>query len=82
MVAVLPTVTMPARGTHSRLAPGRLPIPFPHTDLGRKLFAIRRRIEASGVPMLTESEMLAEVRRRRGGTRTRRRLLPCLRSDP
>lgn len=38
----------------------------PQTALGRRLWAIRQRIIASGVPLLTDEEIEAEVTARRG----------------
>lgn len=40
----------------------------PRTALGRKLLSLRQRAIASGMQLLSEDEVLAEVRRRRGET--------------
>ncbi|MBF0460807.1 MAG: hypothetical protein HQL87_05365 [Magnetococcales bacterium] len=38
----------------------------PQTDLGRRLWEIRQRAIASGMKLLSQDEVLAEVRQRRG----------------
>ena len=38
----------------------------PQTDLGRRLWKIRQRAIANGMKLLSQDEVLAEVRRRRG----------------
>ena len=48
---------------------GRLELPLPGTPpspLGRKLMRLRKKIEASGVKLLTRAEVDREVLRRRG----------------
>jgi hypothetical protein len=48
---------------------GRLELPLPGTPpspLGRKLMRLRKKIEASGVRLLTMAEVDREVLRRRG----------------
>ena len=39
----------------------------PKTPLGKKLWALRKEIEASGVPLLNREELEEEIRSRRGG---------------
>lgn len=41
----------------------------PQTPLGKKLWEIRQRIVASGVPLLNEEELERELAERRGGWR-------------
>ena len=41
----------------------------PRTALGRKLLSLRKRAIASGMRLLSEDEVLEEVRRRRGETK-------------
>jgi hypothetical protein len=44
------------------------PLSFrPKTPLGRRLWEIRQRIVASGVPLLDEKGIEREIRERRGG---------------
>jgi hypothetical protein len=48
---------------------GRLELPLPGSPpspLGRKLMRLRKKIEASGVKLLTRAEVDREVLRRRG----------------
>ena len=46
---------------------GRLKVPgSPPAPLGRKLMRLRKKIEASGVKLLTRAEVDREVLRRRG----------------
>lgn len=40
----------------------------PRTELGRKLYALRMRAIASGMKLLSQDEVLEEVKRRRGET--------------
>ena len=50
-------------------ANGKLELPLPGTPpspLGRKLMRLRKKIEASGVKLLTRAEVNREVLRRRG----------------
>lgn len=49
----------------------RLQITFdpPISKLGEELRAIRKRIEASGIPLLSKEEILEEIHARRGGYR-------------
>ena len=46
---------------------GRVVFEKPLSKLGEDLRAVRARIEASGVPLLTREEVLEEVRAHRGG---------------
>ena len=39
----------------------------PKTELGKTLWAIRKKIEASGVPLLNRDELEEEIKSRRGG---------------
>ena len=39
----------------------------PKTELGKTLWAIRKKIEASGVPLLDWDELEEEIKSRRGG---------------
>ena len=39
----------------------------PKTELGKTLWAIRKKIEASGVPLLDWDELQEEIKSRRGG---------------
>ncbi|MGV0102713.1 Addiction module component [Nostoc sp. DSM 114160] len=41
----------------------------PQTPLGKKLWEIRQRIVASGVPLLSDEELEQELAERRGGWR-------------
>ncbi|GAA6618400.1 hypothetical protein [Scytonema sp. NUACC26] len=41
----------------------------PQTDLGKKLWEIRQRIVASGVPLLSDEELEQKLAERRGGWR-------------
>lgn len=51
----------------------------PQTPLGKKLWEIRQRIVASGVPLLNEEELEQELAERRGGWRNcPNRKSPCL----
>lgn len=45
---------------------GEKPPPFPCSPLGKRLEEIRRQIEQSGMPMLSEEAFEAEIRARRG----------------
>ncbi|MGZ8245395.1 hypothetical protein [Methylomagnum sp.] len=38
----------------------------PQTELGKRLMEIRQRAIAKGMPLMSQDEVLAEVRRRRG----------------
>lgn len=38
----------------------------PQSELGRRLFAMRQQALSAGMPTLTQDEVLAEVRQRRG----------------
>lgn len=62
------TSNMPhAAGTQA--APVKASMPKPsaaRTELGRKLRELRRRIVASGQPLLDENELNREIRERRG----------------
>ncbi len=40
----------------------------PQTELGKKLWEIRQRIVASGVPLLSDEELEQEIALRRGGS--------------
>ena len=51
-------------GAFSSSGPGE---PFvPRTPLGKRLLALRRKAIREGMKLLSENEVLAEVRRRRG----------------
>lgn len=39
----------------------------PHTDLGKRLVALRNKAIAAGTQLLSEEEILEEVKQRRGG---------------
>ena len=45
----------------------RITIEPPQSKLGEDLRAIRARIEASGIPLLSKEEILQEIHERRGG---------------
>jgi len=45
----------------------RITIDPPQSKLGEDLRAIRKRIEASGIPLLSKEEILQEIHERRGG---------------
>ncbi|MBX7124043.1 MAG: antitoxin family protein [Opitutaceae bacterium] len=45
----------------------RITIDPPPSKLGEDLRAIRKRVEASGIPLLSKEEILQEIHERRGG---------------
>jgi len=46
--------------------------PHPRTELGKKLWKIRRRSIANGLPLLDAEEIAREVQLRRGGQHDKR----------
>ena len=64
-VIVDPNERTPALKAIERLTPVYDDVPT-RTELWRRLMKIRAQAEAEGMPLLSQEEILAEVRRRRG----------------
>ena len=58
---------IPARLKKTQVSLSRWEMEFtPKTELGKKLYALRMKAIASGMKLLSQDEVLEEVRRRRG----------------
>ena len=64
-VIVDPNERAPALNSIETLTPVYDDVP-PRTELWRRLMELRAQAEAEGMPLLSQEEILAEVRRRRG----------------
>jgi hypothetical protein len=59
-------VTEKIDGTNGQIFIGKELVFTPRTDLGKRLYALRTKAVVSGIRLLSEEEVLDEVKRRRG----------------